>query len=118
MIKKTTIVLLLLLAFQWVTRAAVFEVVSPDTKLTMKLTVDGGTSYELWHGAVQLISSSPIALNLSDGMIIGNGTVKSTSTRSVDSVIDVVIGKNKTLQEAYNELVVEYAEKYRLIVRA
>lgn len=118
MIKKTTIVLLLLLAFQWVTRAAVFEVVSPDTKLTMKLTVDGGTSYELWHGAVQLISSSPIALNLSDGMIIGNGTVKSTSTRSVDSVVDVVIGKNKTLQEAYNELVVEYAENYRLIVRA
>jgi alpha-glucosidase len=118
MIKKLSTVLLSIICCVTIVNAASFELLSPDSKLKIKLIVDQGTSYELWHEDVQLISLSPISLNLADGMIVGAGTVKTTSSTSVDNVVDVVIGKNKTLIEAYNELIVEYNENYKLIVRA
>lgn len=97
--------------------AEAYEVVSPNNQVKIKLNIDGGTTYEIWHGDKQLIKSSPIALNLSSGMVVGAGTVKGTKTNSVDSEVNVVIGKNKTLKEAYNELTVEFNENYSLIVR-
>lgn len=99
-------------------QAVDYEVVSPNNQLKLKLHVNAGTTYEIWHGDSQLISSSSIGLNLSNGIVVGAGTVKDVQTRSVNNQIDVPIGKNKTLTEAYNELVVTFNEKYNLIVRA
>ena len=99
-------------------RAVGYEVVSPNNQVKIKLNIDGGTTYEVWLGEKQLVRPSAIALNLSDGMVVGGGTVESTSTNSVDNEINVVVGKNKTLREAYNELTVNFNEKYSLIVRA
>lgn len=118
MTKFTQIIFLTLFSSMTVLNAATYEVVSPNNILKIKLNVDNGTSYEIWHGETQLINSSPIGLNLSSGMNIGAGTVKSTQTKSVNNQIDVLIGKNKTLNEAYNELIVEYNENYDLVVRA
>lgn len=98
--------------------ASDYQVISPDNLLKIILHVEGGTTYEIWHGDVQLISPSPIALNLSDGTVVGAGTVKSTTAVSENNQIDVVIGKNKTLAEVYNELTIEYSENYKLVVRA
>lgn len=95
-----------------------YEVVAPNGQLKIKLTIDNGTKYEVWHGAKQLIASSSIGLNLNNGMVVGAGTVKSTKANSVNSKIDVVIGKNKTLDEVYNELIISYNENYDLLVRA
>ncbi|MDR1380123.1 MAG: glycoside hydrolase family 97 catalytic domain-containing protein [Tannerella sp.] len=99
-------------------RASEHEVVSPDNRLKMILHIDGGTSYEIWYGTTQLISPSPIALHLSDGTVVGAGTVKNIRTASENNLIDVPVGKNKTLTEACNELTVEYNEKYKLVARA
>lgn len=98
--------------------AVQYEVVSPDNVQKIKLNIDNGTTYELWHGETQLINASAIGLNLSDGRIIGAGTVKNTEIHNVNDQIDVLIGKNKTLTEAYNELVIGFNEGYNLIVRA
>ncbi|MDR0700048.1 MAG: glycoside hydrolase family 97 catalytic domain-containing protein [Tannerella sp.] len=98
--------------------ASDYEVVSPDNLLKMILHIDGGTSYEILYGTTRLIAPSSIALHLSDGTIIGAGSVKNVHTISENNRIDVPIGKNKTLMESYNELTVEYNEKYKLIVRA
>ncbi|NDW08580.1 glycoside hydrolase family 97 catalytic domain-containing protein [Dysgonomonas sp. 520] len=98
--------------------AADYDVISPNKQIKMKLHVDGGTTYEVWHGETQLIKESAISLNLSDGMVIGAGSIKKTSKNTVNSQIDVVVGKNKTLTEAYNELTIEFKENYSLIVRA
>ena len=95
-----------------------YEAISPDGKLKIKLQVDKGTKYEVWSGDKQLISPSSIGLNLADGRIVGNGTVKSVQRNSVDQTIDVLIGKNKTLREAYNELILTFNEDYDLVVRA
>jgi alpha-glucosidase len=98
--------------------ASDYEVISPDNLLKMILHIDGGTSYEILYGTTRLITPSSIALHLSDGTVIGAGSVKNTLTASENNRIDVPVGKNKTLTEAYNELTVEYNEKYKLIVRA
>jgi alpha-glucosidase len=99
-------------------RAADYEVVSPDSRLKIILHIEGGTTYEVWHGETQLIAPSLIALNLSDGTVVGAGTVKTVIPGSENRQLDVPIGKNKTLTEAYNELTVVYNENCKLIARA
>lgn len=116
--RKTILLLILVLLFSQQIFAESYEVVSPDAKLTIKLHIDNGTKYEIWHGETQLIMPSTIALNLNDGRIIGAGSVKSTELNYIDEVIEVLIGKNKTLDEVYNELIIHYNENYDLIVRA
>lgn len=118
---KKTIIYLLFLCLCTVStalQAKKYEAVSPNGKLKIKLEIDGGTKYEVWYNNTQLILPSSIGMNLSDGRVIGNGSVKSATKRKVDQTIDVPIGKNKTLQEAYNELTVSYQENYSLVVRA
>jgi alpha-glucosidase len=95
-----------------------YEVNSPNGQWTIRLSVDKGTQYEIKSGETQLIAPSPIALNLNDGRIIGAGTVKSAETNHVENTIPVLFGKNRTLTEKYNELVISYNENYDLIVRA
>lgn len=118
MTKKIYIVFLVLLGCMTVLTAASYEVVSPNNVLKIKLNVENGTKYEIWHGETQLINTSPIGLNLSNGVIIGAGTVKNTQTNSLNNQVYVPVGKNKVLTEAYNELIIEYNENYKLIVRA
>ena len=95
-----------------------YEVVSPNNQLKIILHVNAGTTYEIWHSNTQLISPSWIGLNLSNGTVVGAGTVKDTQTSSVNNQINTPIGKNQTLTEAYNELVIEFNENYNLVVRA
>ncbi|MDR2475104.1 MAG: glycoside hydrolase family 97 catalytic domain-containing protein [Bacteroidales bacterium] len=99
-------------------RAADYNVVSPDGQLKIVLHVSNGTQYELWRGEKQLVASSSIGLNLNNGTVIGSGTVAETQTRNVNNELSVFIGKNKTLTEAYNELLIRFNENYDLLVRA
>jgi len=95
-----------------------YDVISPNENFKITLHIDNGTQYEINAGQTQLISPSSIGLNLQDGTVVGKGTVKSVERKSVDSVLQVLIGKNKTLLEKYNELIVHYNENYDLEVRA
>ncbi|MDR0542822.1 MAG: glycoside hydrolase family 97 N-terminal domain-containing protein [Dysgonamonadaceae bacterium] len=99
-------------------QAAVYDLLSPDGQLKITLTVDYGVQYEIRRGEKQLIAPSPIGLNLDNGTVIGAGTVKETQTRSVNNPLDVFIGKNKTMTEAFNELLISFNENYDLVVRA
>lgn len=118
--RKKLLILSLLLSLIGIhgLQATDYEVVSPNQQLKIKLHVNAGTTYEIFHGSTQLITPSSIALHLSDGTVVGAGTVKDTQTRSVNSLINTPIGKNKSITEAYNELDVAFNENYRLIVRA
>lgn len=119
MCKKLLILSLLLALFGVRNLQAVdYEVVSPNNQLKITLHVNAGTTYEISHGTTPLISPSSIGVNLSDGRIIGAGTVKNTRTSSVNNQINTPIGKNKSITEAYNELVIEFNENYHLVVRA
>ena len=98
--------------------AADYEVISPNEQFRIKLQIDNGTQYEIWAGETQLISPSTIGMNMDNGTVIGAGTVKDVERNSVNDVIEVLIGKNKTLDEVYNELIIHFNENYDLVVRA
>ena len=95
-----------------------YELISPNELLKIKLHINNGTQYEIWAGETQLITPSTIGLNLDNGTVIGKGTVKNVERNSVNSIIEVPIGKNKTLDEVYNELTIHFNENYDLVVRA
>ncbi len=107
----------LCLFLSWNVMAEEYELISPDMQLKVKLQVNQGTQYEVWHGEKQLIAPSPIALNLQTGFVVGAGTVKDIDRNSVNDIIEVPIGKNKTLTDSYNELIIHYNENYDLIFR-
>lgn len=115
---KLIFLLIVLFCVQNVTVSAeTYEVVSPDGKLKVKLHIDGATGYEVWCNDDNLLLPSSIALNLNDGTVIGAGTVKNVERKSIDEVIPVLIGKNKELNDIYNELIVHYNENYDLVFR-
>ena len=112
------LILLCLFSLSCTLQAEKYETVSPDGKLKIKLKIDNGTQYEVWYDHTQLILPSSIGLHLADGRVIGNGSVKSAKKRKVDQTIDVPVGKNKVLQDAYNELTISFTDNYDLVVRA
>jgi alpha-glucosidase len=95
-----------------------YHVLSPDGKLRISLHINNGVQYEIRRETTQLLSPSVIGLNPEDGQVIGQGTVGSVETNQVNNVLPVFIGKNKTLDETYNETTIHFNEGYDLIVRA
>ena len=96
------------------------ELVSPNGLLKVKVDTTGNTRYEVSHNGTSLILPSVISMNFDNEITAGvNGTVKDVITRlNVDETIQVVVGKNATLQDQYNEMTIVYNEKYSIIFRA
>ena len=95
-----------------------YAVKSPNKKMQIIVNVNNGTEYQIWYEEKQLIAPSSIAMHLNNGTVIGKGNVKSTQTRFVDEELPVLIGKNKTLHDTYNELTILFNENYNLVLRA
>ena len=96
------------------------SLVSPNEQLKISLRIDKktGTQYQISCGQTLLLDDSSLALHLDDGRIIGKSDVKNSENRKVNSEINVVFGKNKTLTENYNEMIIHYKNGYDLIIRA
>ncbi|HEY9049730.1 MAG TPA: glycoside hydrolase family 97 catalytic domain-containing protein [Ohtaekwangia sp.] len=98
---------------------AQYSVTSPDSGLKIKVDVSTSVQYSVEHNGTAIVSPSAISLSLSTGLVLGkNGTVASTSTRSVNQTITRLYGKSATLQDNFNELTINFTQNYSLIVRA
>jgi alpha-glucosidase len=96
-----------------------YDVVSPDGSLKIHLNVATDIRYEVEKNGTSVITSSPIGLTLSTGLVVGkNATVKSTDAVGVDEPIERLYGKNDNLRDHYNQLRIDFEEEYSLIVRA
>ena len=118
MAQKFILSLSLCLGLACAAEAKDYETVSPDGKLVVKLHTGGGTQFEVWYHGEQVLKPSPIGLHLSNGTLVGGGEVTDVKKDRVRGTVDVVAGKEKTLREAYNEVVLSYGEDYELVVRA
>jgi len=95
------------------------ELNSPNGALKIRLNISEGIYYEVFFNNMTLIRSSMISMTLDDGRIIGrDATIKSIERKSVSETIPLLYGKNKTLNNTYNELSIQFNEKYSLIVKA
>lgn len=119
--KKTiTIVLSLILAASSALAAPKQPVLnSPDGRITVSVSVDGGVKYCVSKDGVQLLAPSGISMTLSDGTVYGGPQAKlqKVSFKSIDNVIPAVAYKKAQVPEKYNEMTLKF-KAFSLIFRA
>ena len=92
---------------------------SPDGRITISVSVDGGVTYCVSKDGVQLIAPSGISMTLSDGTVYGGPQAKlqKVSFKSVNNVIPAVAYKKAQVPEKYNEMTLKF-KAFSLIFRA
>ena len=94
-----------------------FEVVSPDASLKTEIVVGDHVSYSVLKNDQKVLDSSAISMELSDGVVFGNGdAIKKVSRNKIDNVLDAQFYKKSKVVEQYNELILTF-KHYNLIFR-
>ena len=106
----------LLLAAVVASNAAEYEVTSPDGKVKVKVLNAEGTRYSVAYDALALIADSPLSMTLEDGTVWGSSKVRKASRKSVDEPIDATFYRKAVIENAYNELNLDYGT-YNLVFR-
>jgi alpha-glucosidase len=114
---KRTIFLTVLLFAAVIASAAEYEVASPDGKVQAKVATDNGTMYSLSYNGQALIADSPLSMTLSEGTVWGAAKVRKASVKSVNEPIAATFYRKATVENAYNELNLDYGT-YNLVIRA
>lgn len=96
--------------------AAEYEVTSPDGKVKISVVSEGGTRYSVAYDEVALIADSPLSMTLEDGTVWGSSKVRKASRKSVDEPIDATFYRKAVIDNAYNELNLDYGT-YNLVFR-
>ena len=117
-LKRMIFVLALFLSVTNILSAQTYNVSSPDNQL--KVTIDAAPllQYSISYNNTSVVSPSAISMNFDNGIVAGvNGTVANATTRTVNDVITVLFGKNKTLSDNFNELRISYNQNYDIVFR-
>lgn len=96
-----------------------YELISPNTKLKLKVDVGDKVLYSVMFKSNQLLEPSPISMTLGEGRVLGaNPQVVDVKNSSVDDVIfPVVRAKSKEIIDKYNEMTIEFEGDYSLVFR-
>ena len=98
-----------------------YTVKSPDGKIEVNVTAEGGLRYSVRHGETVVLDDSPIALTLDNGRILGvppYNKLRSAKTTSVNQTIKASFYKRNEIKDQYNELVISFKENYKVVFRA
>jgi alpha-glucosidase len=94
-----------------------YTLTSPNTKLKMQVRVDDSITYSVYLNNNILITPSTIGMTL-QGNILGNDAkVSGTKSKAVNSILHPLYGKEATLTDNYNELVINFEGNYSLVLR-
>lgn len=101
------------------TLAHAYILKSPDGKLQTKVEISDQIRYSVIHGQTEVLAPSPVSMALRSGEIWGaNPKLKNKKEQSVNQKIKVNLYKKNEIQDAYNELVLNFSGDYSLIFRA
>jgi alpha-glucosidase len=97
-----------------------YQLLSPDSKINVKISVGNEVRYSVTKNGKELISASPISMTVNDGTILGlNAKVENTSTNSVNRTIErVVWQKSKNVNDNHNELIIYFEGNCAITFRA
>ena len=94
-----------------------YEIVSPDGKLKVNVTIDKTINYSVVHETDTMLYSSAISME-TDNYIFGKTTgVKRTVRHSVDQMIVSPFYKRDKIHDYYNELLIQFKEQFNLVFR-
>ncbi|MEJ2613477.1 MAG: glycoside hydrolase family 97 N-terminal domain-containing protein, partial [Ignavibacteriaceae bacterium] len=113
-------ILLLTFCFPSISFSQEYSLLSPNKKNEIKITTDKKISFSVYSNNNELISSSPISLELENGTNFGhNPVIINTQKRTVDTVIYPVIKqKSDKIINAYNELKLNFKDNFSIVFRA
>ena len=96
-----------------------FTLKSPDGRMKVEISTDGGIRYSLTHDDVLLLENSGLSMSLTDGTVYGGQESKLRRARigSANRTVKAVAYKKAEVRENYNELNLEY-RGFKVIFRA
>ena len=96
----------------------VYELKSPDGKLSVAVEAGESLSYTLSHDGDLLLDKSPLEMRLEDGTVFGGvQPVKKVTRRSVNETLRTVVYKKAQVKDVFNEMTLKF-KKFSLIFRA
>ncbi len=99
------------------TRAADFDVASPDGRLRVVVKTDGELAFSIFSDGTQLVEDCRIALKTDKGAFGENSKAKGCLSRNVDKTLNTVWGTHSKIRDNFNEITVEF-DNFALIFRA
>lgn len=97
----------------------VAKVASPDGRLTITITPGKQLSYSVSLGIDEVVTPSPIALNLGNNLILGpNADLERKKDRAVNTIAKGNFYKRAIVPNIYNESELEFDKGFSLVVRA
>lgn len=94
-----------------------YEIVSPDGKLKVNVTIDKTINYSVVHEADTMLYSSAISME-TDKYIFGKVPgVRRAVRNSVDQIIASPFYKRDKIHDHYNELLIQFKEPFNLVFR-
>ncbi|MFV0390429.1 MAG: glycoside hydrolase family 97 protein [Paludibacteraceae bacterium] len=117
--RKSFLILLLVLFTLTLFSQKKYQLKSPDNKLKVMVTVGKNVTYSMSYENENIIMPSSVAMQLEDGRNFGTeSSVKSVKTISVDRTINTNFYKRNIIRDFYNELILNFKEDFSLIFRA
>lgn len=96
-----------------------YDLKSPNSKLKVIITLGDTIQYRVWHENDLLLEKSKMAI-LSQGNIdLGvNSQIKKIARKSVDNKILTPVYKRSSIEDKYNEMILQFSDKFSIEFRA
>lgn len=92
---------------------------SPNGKITVKVSVDKQIKYAVSFNGTDYLLPSALSMQLANGQVIGNKpSIRRARTQTVNNTITPLYGINNQIKENYNQLKIDFREKYSIVFRA
>lgn len=95
-----------------------YRIASPDHELVLTISTNPKLTYSLQKGGDIIVAPSEIGITLGDGSQWGShGKVVARKQQLVDEKVYPLMGKNRELDNKYNELVLAFDQEYSVVFR-
>ena len=116
--KQLPLLFLFSLIMLSVTYSKDYPVSSPDGKLNVTVRVDEEISLLFLGDGTDVLEITSMDMTIDGESITEKPRVRKSSITSVNETLEPLYGINKTLQDEYNELSIQFRGDYSLIIRA
>lgn len=117
--KKWIIAIGVIIHFTTVKAQQTLTLKDPTGKMEVCVKLDDTIKYSVLHEGDIMIAPSPISMELMDGTILGKSPrLKKQSRNTENNIITTHLYKSKTIQDNYNELILNFKGNYSLVFRA
>ncbi len=110
--------LLLTVTFLKAQKSKDFEVKSPDENITLHVSVNEKLQWSVWHKGQQIITPSPLSLQLEDGTVLGDqAKVIGSKIENINTVITAINYKKASIPDQYQQLTVNCKGDFSVLFR-